>query len=221
MTLLAHQTDVRFPSIAKGEARVHRVPVVPATPESLAGFGEIVADFASAKVKMTPWPLKGWRPMSPGVNGNEAGAVEGAFSMWAEGGLLFGRNEAVKRAYIIGWYDDPATARRDVEPASRDRLFIHQANYHPDGGQIWCPREGIPFVAVLAKPTDDVRPEDFVAFHCDGSFGIQIFPEVWHQPAAPIGQRMTIDNKQGRVHACVDFNALTEFGCYLEVPLRG
>ena len=28
---------------------------------------------------------------------------------------------------------------------------------------------------------------------------------------------MTIDNKQGRVHACVDFNA--EFGCYLEVPL--
>ena len=84
-----------------------------------------------------------------------------------------------------------------------------------------CAREGIPFVAVLAKPTDDVRPEDFVAFQCDGSFGIQIFPEVWHQPAAPIGQRMTIDNKQGRVHACVDFNALTEFGCYLEVPLAG
>jgi ureidoglycolate lyase len=72
---------------------------------------------------------------------------------------------------------------------------------------------------VLAKPTDDVKPEDFVAFYCDGSFGIQILPEVWHQPGAPIGPRMTIDNKQGRVHACVDFNALTEFGCYLEVPL--
>ena len=122
MTLLAHQTDQRFPSIAKGEARVHPVPLVPATRESLAGFGEIVPDFASAKVKMKPWPLKGWRPMSPGVIGNEAGEVEGAFSMWTEGGLLFGRNEAV-------------------------------------------------------------------------------------------------NNKQGRVHACVDFNALTEFGCYLEVPL--
>jgi len=87
-------------------------------------------------VKMTPWPLKGWRPMSAGVNGNEAGEVEGAFSMWAEGGLLFGRNEAVKRAYIIGWYDDPAIARRDREPRSRDCLYIYQANYHPDGGQI-------------------------------------------------------------------------------------
>ena len=219
MTLLAHQTDVRFPSIAKGEARVHRVPLVPATADSLAGFGEIVPDFASAKVKMTSWPLKGWRPMSPGVNGNEAGEVAGAFSMWAEGGLLFGRNEAVKRAYIIGWYEDPATASREREPAARDSLYIYQANYHPDGGQIWCPRERTPFVAVLAKPTDDVRPKDFVAFQCDGSFGIQILPEVWHQPAAPIGPSMTIDNKQGRVHACVDFDALTEFGCYLEVPL--
>jgi hypothetical protein len=30
---------------------------------------------------------------------------------------------------------------------------------------------------------------------------------------------MTVDNKQGRVHACVDFNALSEFDCYLQVPL--
>lgn len=219
MTLLAHQSDVRFPSIRGGAARVHRLPLVPASPESLAGFGEIVTDFASAKVALAPWPLKGWRAMSPGVSGNEAGEVEGAFSMWAEGELLFGRNEAVGRAYIIGWYADPADASRAREPATRDRLYICQANYHPDGGQVWYPREGIPFVAVLARPTDDVRPEDFVAFHCDGSFGIQILPEVWHQPAAPIGARMTIDNKQGRVHACVDFDSLAEFGCYLEVPL--
>jgi Ureidoglycolate hydrolase len=219
MTLLAHQTEIRFPSIEKGEARVHRLPLLRASRQTLAGFGEIVPDFGSAKVKMTPWPLKGWRPMSAGVNGNEAGEVEGAFSMWAEGGLLFGRNEAVKRAYIIGWYDDPAIARRDREPRSRDCLYIYQANYHPDGGQIWYPRQGIPFVAVLAKPTDDVRPEDFVAFYCDGSFGIQILPEVWHQPAAPIGTGMTVDNKQGRVHACVDFNAISEFDCYLQVPL--
>ena len=98
MTLLAHQTDVRFPSLARGEAKVHRVPLVEATAESLRGFGEIVPDFATSKVRMTPWPLSGWRPMSPGVNGNEAGETAGAFSMWAEGGILFGRKEAVKRA---------------------------------------------------------------------------------------------------------------------------
>jgi hypothetical protein len=217
MTLLAHQTDLRFPSIDRGEAAVRRLPLVTATRESLAGFGEIVPDFGATKVRMAPWPLRGWRSMSPGVSGNEAGEVSGAFSMWAEGGLLFGGNEAVRRSYIIGWYCDPATASREREPASRDRLYIYQANYHPDGGQIWYPREGI--MAVLAKPTDDVRPEDFVAFYCDGSFGIQILPEVWHQPAAPLGPRMTVDNKQGRVHACVDFDSLAEFGCYMEVPL--
>jgi ureidoglycolate lyase/seryl-tRNA synthetase len=219
MTLLAHQTDVRFPSIAKGEARVHRLPLVEATAESLKGFGEIVPEFRNAKVKMVPWPLSGRRAMSPGVSGNEAGETEGAFSMWAEGGVLFGRNEAVQRAYIIGWYDDPALASREREPHSRGRLYIYQANYHPDGGQIWCPRDGTPFVAVLGRATDDVTPDDFVAFRCDGSFGIQILPSVWHQPAAPVGPRMTIDNKQGKVHACVDFDSLAEFGCYLEVPL--
>lgn len=219
MTLLAHQTDLAWPSIAKGEAKVHRLPLVEATARSLDGFGEIVPDFASSKVRMVPWPLSGTRPMSPGVSGNEAGETAGRFSMWAEGGLLFGQNEAVGRAYIIGWYDDPATARADREPPSRDRLYIKEANYHPDGGQIWCPREGIPFVAVLAKPGDAVTPDDFVAFHCNGSFGIQILPGVWHQPGAPIGPRMTLDNKQGKVHACVDFDSLVEFGCYLEVPL--
>jgi len=219
MTLLAHQTDIRFPSIAKGEAKVHRVPLVEATAANLEGFGEIVPDFAAAQVKMTPWPLTGSRPMSPGVSGNEAGETEGAFSMWAEGGLLFGQNQAVGRAYIIGWFDDPASARADKAPADRDRLYIYQANYHPDGGQIWCPRDGTPFVAVLAKPGDDVTPDDFVAFRFDGSVGLQILPSVWHQPAAPVGARMTIDNKQGRVHACVDFDSLAEFGCYLEVPI--
>ena len=219
MTLLAHQTAARFPSIEKGEAQVHRVPLVEATAENLRGFGEIVRDFAASKVKIMPWPLSGSRSMSQGVNGNEAGETGGNFTMWAKGGLLLAHNEAVERSYIIGWYDDPAEASQDKAPASRDRLYIYQANYHPDGGQIWCPRDGTPFIAVLAKPSDDVKPEDFVAFRFDGSFGLQILPSVWHQPAAPVGPRMIIDNKQGRVHACVDFDSLAEFGCYLEVPI--
>jgi ureidoglycolate lyase/seryl-tRNA synthetase len=27
------------------------------------------------------------------------------------------------------------------------------------------------------------------------------------------------DDKQGRVHACIAIDFVTEFGCYLEVPL--
>ena len=54
MTLLAHETDVRFPSIARGEARAHRVPLVRASAEALRGYGEVVADYASHEVTIVP-----------------------------------------------------------------------------------------------------------------------------------------------------------------------
>ncbi|MEC9466099.1 MAG: ureidoglycolate lyase, partial [Myxococcota bacterium] len=94
-----------------------------------------------------------------------------------------------------------------------------EANYHPDGGQIFFHRDGEPFVALLAKPGDDIRPEDFVAFYFDGSFGVQIFPNVWHQPLFPRDDGMVFNNKQGRVHACVSVDFIGEFQTYLAVPL--
>ena len=219
MTLLAHETDVSFPSLARGEARAHRVPLLRASAESLRGYGEVVTDFARHEVSLVPWPLAGWRTLHPGT-GVEGGVTEGAFEMYREGELLFARNDAVSRSYIIGWFADPGTASKDAKGAvDRSRIYTHEANYHPDGGQIWFPRGGQPFVALLAKPGDDVRPESFTAFHFDGSFGLQIAPGVWHQPAAPVGEGIVFDNKQGRVHACVDVDFLREFGCYLEVPL--
>jgi ureidoglycolate lyase len=103
--------------------------------------------------------------------------------------------------------------------ADTKRTYPHEGNYHPDGGQIFSPRDGAAFVALLAKAGDDVRPEDFVAFHCDGSFGIHIDPGVWHQPVFPLDPLAVFDDRQGRVHACVSVNFVGEFGCYLEVPL--
>jgi ureidoglycolate lyase/seryl-tRNA synthetase len=74
-------------------------------------------------------------------------------------------------------------------------------------------------VPLLAKPDDDVRPEDFLAFYCDGSFCIHIDPGVWHQPAFPLASTAIFDDKQGRVHACIAVDLASEFGRYLEVPL--
>lgn len=219
MTLLAHQTTVRFPSIGGGATRVVRAPLVLATAQSLDGFGEIVTDFATVTTHITPWPLSGWRTLSAGT-GVEGGTTEGIFSVWREGGLLFGRNDAVGRQYILGWYEDPSVARRTEEPASTTRLFTHEANYHPDGGQIFFARNGEDYVVLLAKPGDDVTPEDFVAFYVEGSIGVQLLPGVWHHPPAPIGDRAEIDDRQGKVHACVDVNFLEEFGCYIEIPLE-
>ncbi|MCB9662855.1 MAG: ureidoglycolate lyase [Alphaproteobacteria bacterium] len=208
-----------MPSVARGEARVHPVPLVRATAESLRGYGRLVGDYAAEDVVIVPWPVTGRRPLVPGT-GVEGGVVEDVFAMQREGGLLFAHNHAVGRRYLTGWYGDPATASAAVEPADLGRVLTHEANHHPDGGQVFAARDQRPFVALLALPRDDVRPEHFVAFWFDGPLGVQILPEVWHQPMFPAGDAQVFDDKQGRVHACVSVDFVGEFGTYLEVPLR-
>ena len=112
-----------------------------------------------------------------------------------------------------------ATASETVEPSDSSRLLTCEANYHPDGGQLFFPRDGTPFVALLAAAGDDLTPADFVAYYCDGSFGVNLHPGTWHQPLYPLGDRVLFDDKQGRVHACIAIDFLGEFGAYLSVPL--
>lgn len=207
-----------MPALAAGKVRAHRVPQISATQESLRGYGRIVAEFARERVSIVTWPQPDWRPIVAGT-GNEGGIVEDYFVMQRRGEIQHAVNQAVGRSYITGWFNDPAIASEAREPADTSRIYTHEANYHPDGGQIFCPRDGAAFVALLARPGDDVRPEDFVAFYCDGSFGIHIDPGVWHQPVFPLAPKAMFDDKQGRVHACVAVDFVSEFGCYLEVPL--
>jgi len=219
--MLSNFAEIDFanlPSITDGAARAHRVPKLEATAQTLAGYGHITGDFATASVEIVTWPQPGWRPVVPGT-GNEAGVVEDRFEMVRCGEIQQAVNHAVGRSYITGWYTDPARASQTRTPRSTARIFTHEANYHPDGGQIFSPRDAAPFVALLAKPGDNVTPDDFVAFHCDGSFGLHIDPGVWHQPVFPIADRAVFDGRQGRVHCCIAINFLAEFGCYLEVPL--
>jgi len=207
-----------MPSLTTGEVRAHRVPLTTATDESLRGYGHTVHDFARHRVTIVTWPRPGWRPIVDGT-GNEGGIAQDVFSMERRGEIQYAVNGAVGRSYLTGWFADPAHASPDRLPADTSRIYTHEANYHPDGGQIFSPRDGASFVALLARPGDDVRPEDFRAFFCDGSFGIHIDPNVWHQPVFPLEPCAVFDDKQGRVHACVAVDFVSEFGCYLEVPL--
>jgi ureidoglycolate lyase len=207
-----------MPSLARGEARIQAVPSVLATPATLVGLGHVVRDYAKASVTIVPWPQQGWRPIVSGT-GNEGGIVEDSFVMERRGEIQYATNRAVGRSYLTGWYVDPATASEQRAATDTSRIYTHEANYHPDGGQIFCPRDGVAFVALLARPGDDVGPGDFVAFYCDGTFGIHIDPNVWHQPVFPLSPSAVFDDRQGRVHACIAIDFVSEFGCYLEVPL--
>lgn len=207
-----------MPSLTRGEVRSHRVPLIAASDKSLRGYGHTVSNFQQGSVTIVTWPQPDWRPIVTGT-GNEGGIVEDSFVMERRGEIQHAVNRAVGRSYITGWFSDPAFASSDRPPADTTRIYTHEANYHPDGGQIFFPRDGASFVALLAKPGDAVAPQDFVAFYCNGSFGIHIDPGVWHQPVFPLGPTAQFDDKQGRVHACVAVDFVTEFGCYLEVPL--
>jgi ureidoglycolate lyase len=191
---------------------VRQLPVEPATEASLAGLGHRVARFDPMDVAIVPWPTMGRRPLVVGT-GIEGGVASDVFLFERRGALQYAENKAVGRRYLTGWLGDPAAVTED-SPAG-PLLVTHEANYHPDGGQIFFPRDGVPFVALLAAPGDDVRPEDFRALLFDGTCGIHIDPGVWHQPVFPLADQATFDDAQGRVHACVSVDFVAEFKEYL------
>ncbi len=186
-----------------------RMPLVEATPESLAGYGRLVSDPEAQPIEIVTWPAQSWRPVDAGT-GNEGGTVEGVFRFWWDAGALHGRNEAVRDQYLLGHLSDAPEG---------PSLLIRHANYHPDGGQLFHPMAPGPFVAPLALPGDDVKPADFIAFYCDGRQGLYLHPGVWHEAIVPLAPEATFLDRQGRVHARVSCHFDQEFGLELAVPL--
>src|ERR1700746_2285801 len=143
-----------------GVRRVHDTPLVPATPESLAGYGCLVDDPQRFPIEIVRWPAQGWRPVDAN-SGDQGGIAEGIFEFWWKGEVLYARNNAVGDSYLFAWSDWPEVAARDGPARERDRALIWRANYHPDGGQLIYPVNGQSFVAPMALPGDDVTPEQF------------------------------------------------------------
>ena len=208
----------RIVSIHEPGISIVDVPLVKASKKTLAGYAKMEKSFDDAEVEIVVWPQPGWRPVVAGT-GNEGGITQGDFEMRRVGQLMYAHNHAVDGYYVTGWFADPTTASENESPADRTRILVREANYHPDGSQVFFPRNNAPFVALLALPGDDIKPTDFVAFYCDGSFGINLHPGVWHQPVFPLHDEALFDDKQGKVHACIAVDFVAEFGTYLRVPL--
>ena len=193
------------------------VPVIDATPENLKGYGALVDNHQTWPVEITRWPAQGWRPVDVD-SGDEGGTVEGIFEFWWRGEVLYGRNNAVNSTYILGWSKDPAEASDDAPEACNSQVLLWHCNYHPDGGQLFYPLDGTPYVVPLALPGDDVKPEDFIAFRFDGSQGLYIHPGVWHEGVFPVRPGRFFD-KQGAVHARISVDFAREFKCLLRIAL--
>jgi len=205
--------DYLNPALADGLRRV-RMPIVDATDDLLRGYGRLVADRSACKVEIVRWPARGWRRVDED-SGDEGGTTQGVFVSEWHGDVLYGRNEAVGGHYVLAYADEPSRAdeshRRD--PA---RMLLWHCNYHPDGGQLFFPLDAATFYVPLALPGDDVTPERFVCFRFDGSQGLYIHPDVWHEGVFARRGTQRFYDEQGAVHARVSVDFAREFGCLLE-----
>jgi hypothetical protein len=208
--------DYLNPDLPAGLARVP-MPVVHATPEALRGYGFLVDDPARCKVEIVRWPAQGRRPVDEGT-GDEAGTTEGVFVSEWQGDVLFGRNEAVGGHYILAYAQMPELSDQSHQRAPQ-RMMLWHANYHPDGGQLFYPLDKRPFMVPLALPGDEVQPADFVCFLFDGSQGLYIHPNIWHEGVFTLSGSQRFFDQQGAVHARVSVDFPREFGCLLEAAI--
>ncbi|MEP4039297.1 ureidoglycolate lyase [Pseudophaeobacter sp.] len=207
-----------FEASAKPSLPWHEVPLIRATNESVKGYGQLVDSPEGFEIEISRWPQQGWRPIDQGT-GDEGGWVEGTFKCDWRGDVLYGENEAVKGNYVLGWSADPQQAQTESQTAPRDQVLLWHMNYHPDGGQLFFPLDNKPFIVPLALPGDNLSPEKVVAFWCDGSKGLYIHPNIWHEGIFPVQDNQRFLDRQGAVHARVSADIGQEFGVYLSCPL--
>jgi hypothetical protein len=208
--------DYLNPMLPSGLARVP-LPVVTATAATLAGYGRLVEDPEAVLVEIVRWPAQGSRPIDADT-GDQGGTTEGVFVSEWRGDILYGRNEAVGGHYILAYATSPEVARTDHSEIPRSMLLWH-ANYHPDGGQLFFPLDRQPFYVPLALPGDDITPQRFVCFRFDGSQGLYIHPNIWHEGVFGLKGTQRFFDKQGAVHARVSVDFAREFGCLLEAVI--
>jgi len=198
------------------------IPLIKATNETLKGYGYLVESYQDTEIEIVTWPKQGWREIENGT-GNEAGTTEGSFDTWWDGETLWGRNNAVQHKsnyevdgkYILGYSSSPEKILKNKKYSHSGEIYLWHVNYHPDGGQLFFPTKPSAFISPLAMPGDDIKIEEFKAFYFDGSKGLYIHPNIWHEGVFPTERESSFLGKQGKVHARVSLDLKKEFDRYL------
>lgn len=192
---------------------------VVADADTLEGYGRLMdGPPEDYPLEIVRWPAAGWRPVDPD-SGDEGGTKQGQFLTRWDGDILYGSNEAVGGKYILG-FAVPLVSASMGHTRPPQQILLWHCNYHPDGGQLFFPLDRKPFVVPLALPGDDRQMDDFVCFWFDGTRGLCIHPNIWHEGVFTLEGQQRFFDKQGAVHARVSMDFAREFQCLLRVDLN-
>jgi len=203
---------------------IYDVPIIKATNESIKGYGKFVHDFKNERVINNTWPKEKKLILHEGEykytrsvdknTGNEALPTNGIFKSYYDKNYCYSTNTSVNNGeYIIG-----------VKPNNETKncIYTREMNYHLCGGQVIKNKDKIPFLLLLSKANDFIKPTDCFLFYFEGDVGFQIYPNIWHQPLYPIINHNNLCitfNSQCSVHSCVTCDFLKEHNTLLRINL--
>jgi ureidoglycolate lyase len=202
---------------ATGVPQFHEAPLTDANNTTLDGYGCLVDDTENFPIEIVRWPAQGRRPIEQN-SGDQGGVAEKLFEYCWNGENLYARHKAVGAGLVSDWTSPRQMARRTFN-GTRKIALTGRATYHPDGGQLFSPVRRKSYIVLLALPGDDLAPEQFVAFSCDGIGSLYIHPNIWHVAPIPLDNTAEILTRHGRVHACVSVDFVKEFGSCVAAPL--
>jgi ureidoglycolate hydrolase len=206
------------------DINIYNVPIVQANEENIKDYGRFVKDFENEKVINVQWPKEKKLILKDGkyrytreidkLTGLEALPTHGVFNSYYDNNYFYSENTSVENGkYIIG-----------VRPENEKDLcfYTSEINLHECGGQVIMNINKEPFLLLLSKADDFIKPQDCILFYFDGTLGFQIYPKIFHQPMYPLVKplvNVVSKNKQCSVHSCVTVNFLEEFNTLLKINI--
>ena len=147
------------------------VAATPITEEAFAPFGDVVA--LAGRVA----PRADERTTAP-------------FAQWGESSIRTRDDEELALDVIT---------RQIIHPVELTRLYRHRK-----APQVQIPLRNVPILILVAPPGVEFRDrsdlDTLQAFITDGSVGVNIGIDVWHEGAYPIVHEVDLVNLQGRDH---------------------
>jgi hypothetical protein len=165
-----------------------RMPFVPATPASLAGFGRLVDDAKQCAVEIVRWPAQGRRPVDADT-GDQGGTTAGVFVSEWQGDILRPQRGGGRPLPPRLWLSAAACPHRPRADAAPHAAVACQL---PSGWRpAVFPLGRRPFYVPLALPGDEVTSQNFVCFRgaCTRVGGLRASSAAcskrWSSPVLP------------------------------------